>query len=192
LNEDQWEDEWQPVIDAVGRDFLDGEIIWGADLVEPGAIRRYLEPLEFDSGLHTDYEVARYHNFPNVTMPYTGVIAWTLPAAWQPGELLFDSDARDAQPVNSRINNAEMDIGPNTSGFFGTDIELDFYREIIAGEQIGRRGKTLVSCVPKQTSVGRGAFMTWQSEVITESEEIVGQIRIGTYAYVPHETTPKQ
>lgn len=192
MNEDQWEDEWQPVIDAVGRDFLDGEVSWGADLVEPGAIRRYLEPLEFDSGLHTDYEVARHYNFPNVTMPYTGVIAWTLPPAWQPGELLFDSDARNAQPVNSRINNAEMDMGPNTSGFFGTDIELDFYREIIAGEQIGRRGKTLVSCVPKQTSVGRGAFMTWQSEVITESGEVVGLIRVGTYAYIPHETTPKQ
>src|SRR5690606_31068682 len=108
--EEDWRAEWQPVIDAVGRDFAPGEARMGADPVERGAIRRYLEPLEFDCPLHTDVETARRAGFADVTMPYTGVIAWTLPPAWVPGERLFDSDDRDAQPVTSRIDNRDMPI----------------------------------------------------------------------------------
>jgi hypothetical protein len=180
-----WQEEWQPVVDAVGQDFSGGETTWGADPVERGAIRRYLEPLEFDCALHTDPGVARAAGFADVTMPYTGVIAWTLPAAWRPGETLFASDDRDAQPVTSALNNQDMPLGPRTTGFFGTDIEVDFLRPVQAGERIGRRGKRLLSCSPKETAVGRGAFLTWESDVVTEAGEIVGRIRIGTYAYVP-------
>jgi hypothetical protein len=181
----RWQEEWQPVIDAVGRDFDEGAVTWGADPVERGAIRRYLEPLEFDCALHTDPEVARAAGFADVTMPYTGVIGWTLPAMWQPGEQLFDTDDRDAQPVRSAINNQDMPLGPRTTGFFGTDIDVDFLRPVVAGERIGRRGKRLLSCTPKETGVGRGAFMKWESDVVTEIGEVVGRIRIGTYAYVP-------
>ncbi|MBE1536962.1 FAS1-like dehydratase domain-containing protein [Actinomadura algeriensis] len=182
-----WKDEWRPVVEAVGRDFSGGETVWGADPVEPGAIRRYLEPLEFDCALHTDRETARRAGFDDVTMPYTGAMSWTLPPMWRPGETLFDSDDRDAQPVHSAINNTDMPIGPRTTGFFGTDIEVEFERPVVAGERIGRRGRRLVSCTPKETKVGRGAFLTWESEVVTMSGEVVARIRIGTYAYVPRE-----
>ncbi len=185
-----WQAAWQPVVDAVGRDFQPDETIWGADPVERGAVRRYLEPLEFDCALHTDEQVAQSHGHATTTMPATGVIAWTIPAAWRPGETLFDSADRDAQPVQSAINNADMELGPKTTGFFGTDIEVDFVRPVLVGERLGRRGKTLVSCTPKQTGVGRGAFMTWQSDVVSDRGDVVARIRIGTYAYVPHE--PKQ
>lgn len=183
----QWKKEWQTVVDAVGRDFADGETTWGGDPVERGAIRRYLEPLEWDCRLHTDPSAAREAGFDDVTMPYTGVITWTLPAAWRPGETLFDSDERNAQPVHTAINNADMSIGPRTTGFFGTDIDVDFHREVVAGERLGRRGRRLVACTPKETAVGRGAFMTWESEVISDRGDVVGLIRIGTYAYVPRE-----
>lgn len=190
-----WKADWQEVIDAVGRDFLDGEVTWGGDPIERGAIRRYLEPLELDCALHTDPDVARSAGHSDVTMPATGVIAWTIPAAWAPGQELFDSDDRNAQPVHSEINNADMPLGPRTTGFFGTDIELDFDRDLTVGERVGRRGKRLLSCTPKETGVGRGAFMTWESDLVvipgdsdvSAKPEIVGRIRIGTYAYVPHQ-----
>lgn len=186
---EDWQTEWDPVVQAVGRDFLDGEVTWGGDRVEPGAIRRYLEPLELDCPLHTDVGVARAAGFTEVTMPYTGVMPWTLPAAWVPGEVLFDSHDRNAQPVRSAINDSGLGIGPRTTGFFGTDVAIDFLRPVAAGERIGRRGKRLLSCTPKETSVGKGAFMTWESEVVSDRDEgleVVGRIRIGTYAYVPH------
>lgn len=192
-----WKADWQEVVDAVGQDFLDGAISWGGDPVERGAVRRYLEPLELDCALHTDPEVARAAGHADVTMPATGVIAWTIPAAWQPGQVLFDSAHRDAQPVHSAINNADMPLGPRTTGFFGTDIELDFDRDVVAGERIGRRGKRLVACTPKETGVGRGAFLTWESDIVVEptgdvQPEVVGRIRIGTYAYVPHRKTDEE
>ncbi|GAA5080867.1 hypothetical protein HNP84_001973 [Thermocatellispora tengchongensis] len=179
-----WKAEWQPVIDAVGRDFAP-ETRMGADAVERGAIRRYLEPLELDCALHTDPEAARAAGFADVTMPYTGVVAWTIPPMWRPGERLFDSADRDAQPVRSPINNQEMTLGPKTTGFFATDIALDFLRPVTAGERIGRRSNRLLSCTPKETSVGRGAFLKWESDIVTEDGEVVARIRIGTYAYVP-------
>ncbi|WP_235735549.1 FAS1-like dehydratase domain-containing protein [Nocardioides alcanivorans] len=192
-NGTDWTAPWQEVVDAVGRDFLDGKTTWGGDPVEPGAIRRYLEPLELDCALHTDVAAARAAGHDDVIMPATGVIAWTIPAAWQPGEVLFDSEERNAQPVHSAINNTDLGVGPKTTGFFGTDIELDFDREVTAGEHLGRRGKRLVACKPKETGVGRGAFMTWESEIVSRpagvadaEPEVVGRIRIGTYAYVPH------
>ncbi|GAA2853160.1 hypothetical protein GCM10010517_10970 [Streptosporangium fragile] len=181
---ENWQAEWEPVIAAIGRDFSP-EVRMGADAVERGAIRRYLEPLEFDCALHTDPEAARAAGFDDVTMPYTGVVAWTIPPMWQPGERLFDSDDRDAQPVRSPINNQEMTLGPKTTGFFATDISLDFLRPVVAGERIGRRSNRLLSCVPKETSVGRGAFLKWESDVVTETGEVVARIRIGTYAYIP-------
>ncbi|MFV0459257.1 MAG: MaoC family dehydratase N-terminal domain-containing protein [Actinomycetales bacterium] len=181
----EWMQEWDPVIAAIGRDFAEGDVTWGADPVEPGAIRRYLEPLEFDCPLHTDPQAAAAAGLASVSMPYTGVISWTIPVAWNPGEVLFDSAERDAQPVITRINSPELGIGPRTTGFFGTDIDVDFERPVLIGERIGRRGRRLVSCVPKETGVGRGAFLTWESDVITTEGEVVARIRVGTYAYVP-------
>ncbi|WP_433186447.1 FAS1-like dehydratase domain-containing protein [Actinoallomurus sp. CA-150999] len=182
---DDWRAAWWPVEEAVGTDFSDGRTVYGADVVERGAIRRFLEPLELDCALHTDPEAAREHGFADVTMPYTGVVGWAIPPMWRPGETLFDSADRNAQPVHSPINNQDMPIGPRTTGFFATDIEFDFLRPVVAGERIGRRGRRLVRCVPKETSVGRGAFLTWESEIVTETGEVVARQRTGTYAYEP-------
>lgn len=187
-NED-WQAAWKPVVDAVGRDFSDGTTVFGADPVERGAIRRFLEPVELDCALHTDPAVARAHGFADVTMPYTGLITWTIPPMWEPGQTLFDSAERDAQPVHSPINNQDMPLGPRTTGFFATGIELDFLRPVVAGERVGRSGRRLVDCVPRETSVGRGAFLTWESDIVTEADgEVVARIRTSTYAYEP---TPK-
>jgi acyl dehydratase len=42
-----------------------------------------------------------------------------------------------------------------------------------------------VSCVPKQTSVGRGAFISWESQIANHRGELVALLRSGTYAYMP-------
>jgi hypothetical protein len=182
-----WQDEWQPLADAVGRDFGDGTTVWGADVIERSAIRRFAEPLELGSGLHHDPEVARAHGYPDVIAPYSAGLSFSLPAMWQPGDPeLYDDPDPDAQPARSPINNQDMPLGPVTTGFFATDMSIEFTRPLAVGERVGRRGRTLVSCVPKETAVGRGAFLTWESELVTDSGEVVARIRNGTYAYNPH------
>jgi hypothetical protein len=185
---DTWEDEWQPLVEAVGRDFADGTTTYGADRVELGTIRRFVESLEIDSPLHFDAAVAQANGYADVIAPYSQLLSYSIPAMWQPGEatLYGDADA-DAQPARSPINNQDMPLGPKTTGFFATDIEIDFLRPAVVRERIGRRGHKLVACTPKQTSMGRGAFLTWQSELVTEAGEVVALLRTGTYVYVPRE-----
>lgn len=182
-----WEKEWDEVIAAVGTDFSDGTTTWGADAVERGTIRRYCEPLELGAGIHHDPDVARSLGHSDVVAPYTSILSYTLPAMWGPGEdSLFDNDARDAQPTRSPINNQNFPLGPVTTGYFATDLALDFVRPLTAGDRVGRRGRRLISCLPKETAVGKGAFMTWESELVERSGELVALMSLGTYAYQPH------
>jgi hypothetical protein len=55
----------------------------------------------------------------------------------------------------------------------------------VNGDRIGSRGFRLLSCVPKETSVGRGAFLTWQSELVDEEGNVLIRQRTATYAYNP-------
>lgn len=182
-----WQQEWAAMRAAVGKDFSDGTIRWGADAIERGAVRRYLEPLEFDCALHYDPAVARAHGFADITAPYTSAITWTIPAMWAPGDSpLFVDPARDAQPARSPINNPDPGPAPRTKGYFATDMELDFLRPAVTGERLGARGRRLVSCEVKETSVGRGAFTTFENDIVADSGEVVARTRMGAYAYHPH------
>jgi hypothetical protein len=181
-----WRQDWDAVIAAVGRDFSDGEVRYGADSVTASDIRRFLEPLEFDCALHYDRAAAAVAGFSDITLPYTAVMSWSIPAMWSPGDPpLFDDAARNAQPARSPINGPGLGIGPKTTGFFAAEIEMDFVRPVTAGERIGRRGYRLISCTPKETAVGRGAFLTWESEIVTTEGEVVARMRSVTFAYVP-------
>jgi hypothetical protein len=182
-----WQEEWQPLVDAVGREFGDGNVVFGADAVELGTIRRYVEPLEIDSPLHYDSDAARAQGYPDVVAPYTAAMPFSVPPMWRPGEpTLYEDPDPDAQPARSPINNQDMPLGPMTTGFFATDIEIDFVRPLVVGERVGRRGNRLISCAPKETSMGRGAFLKWQAELVTDGGDVVGYVRTGTYAYSPH------
>jgi hypothetical protein len=182
-----WERAWQPMVDAVGTVFGDGSAVYGADRVEAGLIRRYVEPLEFGSGLHHDPDVARAHGHPGVIAPYTSLLMFCVGPIWRPGDPpVFTSAERDAQPARSPVAERRVPQQPFTSEYFATDMEMDFVRTVAVGERVGRRrSQRLVSCTPKETSVGRGAFLTWESELIDERGEAVARIRTGVYSYVP-------
>jgi hypothetical protein len=182
-----WRAAWQPMVDAVGTVFGDGSAVYGADRVEAGLIRRYVEPLEFGSGLHHDRDVARAHGHPDVIAPYTSLLMFCVGPIWRPGEEpVFTSAERNAQPARSPVAERRVPQQPHTTEYFATDMELDFIRAVAVGERVGRRrSQRLVSCAPKETSVGRGAFLTWESELIDEQGEAVARIRTGVYSYVP-------
>ena len=85
MSED-WKAEWQPLAEAVGRDFGDGTVVFGADAVEPGTIRRYTEPLEIGCPIHYDTEAARAAGYPGIVAPYTATMVYSVPPMWRPGE----------------------------------------------------------------------------------------------------------
>lgn len=187
-----WTDVWAGMANKVGMDLSGGSSVHGADPIERSTIRRYLEPLEFDCPLHYDPAVARAHGFSDVTAPYSSYLTFTIAPMWVPGRTLFTSADRDAQPESSPINGDDLRVSPEITGFFATDIELDFIRPAVAGEHLSKRGNVLMSCSPKWISVGRGAFLTLQSEYVNDSGQVVGRIRNTVFAYEPVGPPPER
>lgn len=99
-----WTHAWQPMVDAVGRDFGEGRTeVWG-ETIEASMVRRYIEPLELDSKLHSDAAFARAHGYADIVVPSTAIASFAMPLLWNPGDSpLFDDAARDAQPTRSHI-----------------------------------------------------------------------------------------
>jgi len=184
---EDWRTAWQPVIDAVGTDFGGGEVVAGADSVDASALRRFLEPLEFDCPLHHDQRVAREHGFPGVIAPFSSYFTFVAPPIWRPGDAqVFTSDERDAQPEGVAVRRFLTGLEPPHTGYFAADFEVDLFLPVALGDRLTRNGMKLVSCRPKETSVGRGAFMTWQWEVLNQRSELVARLRNTMYVYSPH------
>lgn len=183
---DEWMKVWQPMIDAIGQDFTDGAEVWG-DQVDRGWIRRFLEPLEFDCPLHYDPSTAAAHGYSDVLAPYSGILTWSIPPLWNPGDRIFTSAERNAQPAKTPLE-FHPKLAPKTTGYFATEVAIDYLKPVVAGDRLCRKGRVLLSCVPKETRVGRGAFTVWETEIRNQRGELVAKVRIGTYSYNPHPT----
>jgi hypothetical protein len=183
-----WSAVWQPVADRVGELLDEDRPRPGPDRVEAGAVRRYLEPIELDSALHTDPDAAQAHGWPDVLAPYTSVWTFLLPAAWTAGQgPLYPPDAgRDAQPAWSLIGDDVVPGAPPTSGVFGSDLSLEFDRPVHVGERLSAGPRRLLACTPKETRVGRGAFVRFARDVTVESGERVCRLTGEIYLYDPH------
>lgn len=188
--DEDWKEAWQPLIDAIGTDFGGDEEVWGADAVEQGIVRRFLEPLEFDCPLHYDRTTAQRHGYADILAPYSSILSSTIPPLWSPGKQIWTSAERDAQPAYSPVamsQNSKMSkLTPPSPGYFATDFEIDYLLPVVVGDRVRSRGRKLLSCVPKETSVGRGAFIIWESEILNQRDEIVARMRTGLYQYIPH------
>ena len=180
-----WKDAWQPMIDAVGTDFAPEEPPILPDVIDATAIRRLLEPLEFDCPLHYDADVARAHGYADIVAPATQLASLSMPVSWAPGETLFDSADRNAQPLRSPVARAKAPIEPPTTGFFAADYEAEYFRTAVVGDRLRRRGNILVACTPKETSVGRGAFLTYEHTIYNQRDEAVARVRITLFRYNP-------
>jgi acyl dehydratase len=180
---DAWKRAWAPVVARVGQQPAGGEIRWGVDLVERGAIRRFLEPLEFDCPLHYDLEVARSHGYPDVVAPYTSAVTFAMGPLWSPGAPAFPSAERNTQPVTLPIDPTEYP--PEATGLFATDFEVEFRRPPVVGDRLGGTGRKIVDAALKVTRVGRGAFLKFQSELVDADELPILTLRTGLFVYEP-------
>lgn len=182
---DDWEQAWQPVIDAVGKDFSNGETRTAADEIEKGQVRRYLEPIEFDCPLHYDEQVAKQHGYNGIIAPYSGLASWTSSAIWNPDDgVIYDSAERNASPKRRMSQQGIPYPAPPTNAGFATDVEYEYFAPFRVGDKLTVRGRKLLQCLPKETSVGRGAFMITETEVVNQDGELIAKARLGNYSYV--------
>jgi hypothetical protein len=197
MNED-WKAAWQPVIDLIGQPLAENKIVWSSIPVEAGAVRRWLDPLEFDCALHYDRAAAQAHGYTNIVAPYASISGFAISPLWQPGTTLFDSAERNAQPIVRSLQPPLPPQAPAFTGYFATDMEYDFLRPVVVGEFLGRRAPRLIACAPKETKVGRGAFVTFEAETLSVADgDVVARMRFSLFCYNPHPTpataaTPKE
>jgi acyl dehydratase len=176
------------MVDAVGTEFGDGgTAAEGPDAVEPGAVRRIAEVLELGCPLHHDRAVARRHGYRDIVAPVSGIATFTIAPLWRPGEpAVFASPERDAQPARTVLGPRRTGFEPPTTAHFAAETAADYLAPVVAGDRLARVGNLLLACIPKETSVGRGAFTTWQYEIRNQRGEAVARVRNTAYSYVPH------
>ena len=184
---DEWQAAWQGAVDAVGGDFSGDVQSTAVDQIELGSVRKFLEPLELDCPLHYDPDAAKQHGYRGVLAPVSGISStWLHSGLWRPG---MGSRYPQAHP---HVDIPRADAGempeppvPDTTAAFATDIEIEYFEPAVVGDRLTIRGRTLISCVPRETRVGRGAFMVWESEVVNQDGARVALLRNGGYSYVP-------
>lgn len=190
-DDENWAKLWDPVVSAIGSPLTGGSpSAEPADAIELGAVRRYLEPLEFGCPIHQDSGAAQAQGYRDVVAPYTSLLSFCMPPMWAPGDPpIFINADRDAQPVRSVVKPSFPDYFPPFSGYFATDIDIDFLRAVVIGERVARGESRLAACNPKETRVGRGAFVTTEADIVTSEGEIVARLRTRLFLYTPHGDT---
>ena len=115
-NPDDWRRDWDPIIAMIGTDLFQRPeeqgwgtphhvIAWGPERIDASAVRRYLEPLEFDSGLHNDAACARAQGFADIAVPATALLTFTIQPIWQPGgPSVFSGAGRNDPPAATARN----------------------------------------------------------------------------------------
>lgn len=184
---DEWTKDWDAMVAAVGTDF-GGEPQVAIDAIELGAVRKFCEPVEMDCPIFYDEAVARAHGYNGIPAPISGVSqTWLETGTWAPGrETPWPAPERDAMPQRPPLRGGKALPQPPTSAAFATDIEIEYHTPAYVGDRLTSSGNRLVSCAPKETSVGRGAFMIFESYVHNQRQELVATVRRGLYQYQPH------
>ena len=72
---------------------------------------------------------------------------------------------------------------PETDAGFVTDIEIEYFSPVYVGDLLSTVGRKLVSVNLRQTRVGYGAFMVFESEVRNQNGELVAKLRNGSFRY---------
>lgn len=192
MQDDSWEEAWSVLVGMVGQEIEGSPLAdqQGIEDVERSAIRRFCEPLEFDCPLHYDGNVARDHGYGGIVAPWSSVTqTFVDPGQWSPGEPpIYTSADAHAQPIRrgAGANPFAYMPGPEVSAGFATDVEIEYFEDVLVGDRLRMRGNKLISCIPKETSVGRGAFMTFESGCYNQRNELVAIMRRGLYVYNPH------
>ncbi len=178
---------WKDLEDAIGQDFSDGQVHWGAENLAWNDIRRFLEPLEMDCPLYYSDEVARKHGYKGVPLPLSMYQTLDRPIIWKPGDPTRWPVLERNIRAGTDPEEAERPMpAPPTKAGFATDREIEYLQPVYLGDRLGVRGSKLLSVAVRETSVGHGAFVLTETEILNQRHEVVALFRSGGYRYNPH------
>jgi len=152
----------------------------GADDVEKGSIRRWLEPKEFDCPLHYDEEAAKCAGHEGIVAPSTMVFTYGIPAYWQPG----DPHAKPGDPPKGIPIPVIFDVPAPCTLSFASDIEVEFFAPMRINDTITCSSR-LTDIKHKTLKVGKGAFMCQEDTYTNQAGETVAVSRLTIFRFVP-------
>lgn len=151
----------------------------GPDPVEPGSIRRWLEPKEFASDIHTDSDAARAAGYDDLVAPATMVFTYGLAPYWSPG----DDPARiDDEPTQIQIP-VIFDVPAPCDKSFATSMEVEFFEPLYPGDVVTCTSK-LVDIKHKELKVGKGAFLRQEDTYTKQNGDVVAVAYLDIFRFV--------
>mgnify|MGYP001816991112 CR=1 FL=1 len=167
-----WEETEKHLNKVVGRST-------GPDPVERGSIRRWLEPKEFDSDIHTDAEAAKAAGYDDLVAPVSMVFTYGMAPYWKPG----DPPAKiDDEPTQIQIP-VIFDVPAPCDKSFATSIEVEFFEPLYPGDEVTCTSK-LVDIKHKELKVGKGAFLRQEDTYTKQTGEIVAVSYLDIFRFV--------
>lgn len=164
--------------------FLGKEIgsSFGADAVEKGSIRRWLESKEFTCPLHTDKEVARAAGYEDIVAPATMVFSYGVGPYWAPGDK-HEQPGDEPRQINIPVI---LDVPAPCTLSFATNVDMEFGAPMQLGDQLTCTSK-LVNIKQKELRVGKGAFLRQEDTYTNQRGEVVAVVNLDIFRFNPAE-----
>jgi hypothetical protein len=167
-----WEETEQHLGKVVG-------VSVGPDPVEKGSIRRWLEPKEFASDIHTDAQAAKAAGYDDLVAPASMVFSYGIAPYWQSGDKPAEMEDEATQIQIPVI----FDVPAPCDKSFATSIEVEFFEALYPGDVVTCTSK-LVDIKHKELKVGPGAFLRQEDTYTKQSGEVVAVSYLDIFRFV--------
>ena len=182
---------WEDTAKHIGEDYSGGIIMVADERVDKVMISRYCEPAEIGNLLYWDEEVARMAGYRSQVVPWAMVKEVpTYGGNWRPGEATrFPLDKEmdwQSQLANRQPSAGGPPTPPTNAGFF-TDMTIEFFEPVCLGDRLTTMGYTLRHVTPRETRVGIGAFVGFDTSYFNQYGQLVARATQGGYRFVRKE-----
>jgi acyl dehydratase len=150
----------------------------GPDPVERGSIRRWLEPKEFNSAIHTDATAAQSAGFKDLVAPASMVFTYGVAAYWSPGD---KSQSIDDEPTQIQIP-VIFKVPAPCNKSFATSMEMVFEEPLYPGDVVTCTSR-LIDINRKTLKVGSGAFLRQEDTYTKQTGEIVAVATLDIFRF---------
>jgi hypothetical protein len=151
----------------------------GADAVELGSIRRWMESKEFDCPVHQDEQVAKAAGYDSVVAPANMIFTYGLPAHWQTGDK-YEEPGDEPKQIPIPVI---FDVPAPCNLSFASNIDVEYHAPMYVGDRLNRVSK-LVSIKRKTLRVGDGAFMRQEDTYTNQRNEVVAIVNLDIFRFV--------
>ena len=150
----------------------------GADAVELGSIRKWLEPKQFFPPMHRNQEAAEQAGYLQIVAPRMMAFTYGLPAYFDEDTALEElGDAATQIPVP-----VIFDLPAPCIRSFATSVDIEFFADMYVGDRITCTHR-LKDISYKTLKVGSGAFLTQEDSYNNQHDELIARSELVIFRF---------